>query len=89
MPVLIIAVISVVLLPFMLNKIIAFVKETNDINYIVWQSIGNDSGTDPQRFTSFLISFRDFYDHPILGNAAISGESWYEKIGAIFPQYPD
>ncbi len=36
----------------------------------------------PQRFTSFLISFRDFYNNPILGNAGIPGESWYEKIGA-------
>ncbi|HET7116731.1 MAG TPA: hypothetical protein VFI29_09580 [Hanamia sp.] len=82
MPLLIVASISVFLLPFMSKKIITFIKDTNDIDYIVWQSIGNESGIAPQRFTSFLISFRDFYNNPILGNAGITGESWYSKIGA-------
>ena len=82
LPLFIIAIISVFSLPFMSDKIISLAKETTNIDYIVWQSIGSESGFETQRFTSFLIAFRDFQINPILGTAGISGENWYNKIGA-------
>jgi hypothetical protein len=36
----------------------------------------------PQRFTSFVIAFRDFLDNPILGLGGANEESWTYKIGA-------
>ncbi|MGH2562955.1 MAG: hypothetical protein ACRDE8_13065 [Ginsengibacter sp.] len=81
-PLLLTAAIFVFSLPFMSNKIEALTKETDDVDYIVWKSIGNESNSAPQRFTSFFISYRDFYNNPILGNANITGKSWYDKIGA-------
>lgn len=81
-PLLLTAAIFVFSLPFMSNKIETLTKETEDVDYIVWQSIGNESGSAPQRFTSFFISYRDFYNNPILGNANIAGKSWLNKIGA-------
>ena len=59
-PLLLFAAIFIFSLPFMSKKIGTVAKETDDIDYIVWQSIGNESGSAPQRFTSFLIAFRDF-----------------------------
>lgn len=82
LPLLLIAAISVFSLPFMSNKIVGLAKETNDVDYIVQQSIGEEEGTNTQRFTSFLIAFKDFANDPILGNAGINGKSWIDKIGA-------
>ena len=82
LPILIIAMISIFSLPFMSDKIITLIKETTDIDYIVWKSIGSETGSELQRFSSFLISFRDFIYNPLLGTAGIDGENWYSKIGA-------
>ncbi len=82
LPILVIAIISIFSLPFMSDKIIGLIKETTDIDYIVWKSIGSETGADLQRFSSFLISFRDFTNNPLLGTAGIDGKNWYTKIGA-------
>lgn len=81
-PLVLIGIIAIFSLPFMSDKIFSLAKQTTDIDYIVWQSIGSESGFDTQRFTSFLIAFRDFYNNPLLGTAGIAGENWYSKIGA-------
>ena len=69
-------------LPFMSNKIVSLVKETSETDLIVEKSIGGETSTTPQRFTSFLIAFRNFYNNPILGLGQNDKESWTNKIGA-------
>ncbi|HEY5123881.1 MAG TPA: hypothetical protein VIK14_09120 [Ignavibacteria bacterium] len=81
-PVMITALIFIFSLPFMSNKIVSLVNETDEINFMVEKAIGSESGIAPQRFSSFLIAFRDFYNNPILGTGGISGENWTNKIGA-------
>ncbi len=81
-PLLVIAIIFAFSLPFMSNKIIKLIEETKNVDYIVWKSIGNPVGSAPQRFSSFFIAFRDFYQNPVLGTGGIAGASWYNKIGA-------
>ena len=48
------------------------------IDIMVENSIGRESSIAPQRFASFMIAFRDFLAHPILGlggNAESAGQS--------------
>ena len=82
LPLIISTFIYVFSLPFMGNKIISLLDETNNINGIVQQSMYRETGTSPQRFSSLLIDLKDFYNNPILGLGGNSEESWTTKIGA-------
>jgi hypothetical protein len=82
LPIIITASIFIFSLPFMSNKIISLVNETNEIDLIVAESIGIETQEAPQRFTSFMIAIRDFYNNPILGLGSFKEESWTSKIGA-------
>lgn len=82
LPVMITTLIFIFSLPFMSNKIVSTLNETNEIDFQIEQSIGSETDLAPQRFSSFLIAFRDFYNNPILGTGGITGESWINKIGA-------
>jgi hypothetical protein len=83
LPVVVIALIFIASLPFMGDKIIALIKEASDVDYIVWKSVGSkDGGGELQRFSSFMICFRDFLNNPILGTGGITGKGWLDQIGA-------
>lgn len=82
LPVLVIALITFSSLPFMKNKIYEIISETKTIDQLIVRTIGRQENINPQRFTSFIISFRDFKNNPILGLGAHSEDSWTVKIGA-------
>jgi hypothetical protein len=82
LPVLIIVLFFISSLPFMKDKILELIEETNRIDNIVETSIGLERTVNPQRFTSFKIALVDFLDNPILGLAAHREETWTYKIGA-------
>jgi O-antigen ligase len=81
-PIAIIALIYISTLPFMSNKIIDMVNETNTLDQMIISTIGQDEESTPQRFTSFMITFVDFRDNPILGLGPDNDKSWVNKIGA-------
>lgn len=80
------AVISLIVLaftlPFMSDKIISLYREAEMIDIMVEGSIGRESSIAPQRFASFVIAFRDFLAHPLLGLGGNSEASWTASIGA-------
>ena len=82
LPVLIATLIFVFSLPFMRDKIVSLVDETRQIDIMVEASIGRELPIGPQRFTSFIIAFRDFRNNPILGLGGKDEERWTAKIGA-------
>ena len=82
LPVMIIGIIFLFSLRFMNNKLEELVNETHEIEYMVKQTIGRETGYAPQRFSSFLIDMRDFYNNPILGLGGHDEDSWTYKIGA-------
>jgi hypothetical protein len=67
-------------LPFMKDKIVNLLTETRNIDNIVWDSFGRENATTPQRFTSFLMTFIDFRDNPLLGLAGRSELSWIDRV---------
>lgn len=75
-------VILVFSLPFMSDKIVSLIDETGNIDYMVERSIGREESIQPQRFASFVISFRDFIDNPVLGLGGVNEARWTYKIGA-------
>jgi hypothetical protein len=82
LPVLVIGLIAFSSLPFMKNKIYEIISETRTIDQLIVRTIGRQENINPQRFTSFIISFRDFQKNPVLGMGAHSDDSWTVKLGA-------
>lgn len=82
LPVAIAAIIILFSLPFMKDKIIDLVTETQGVEDIVRESYGRERNTTPQRFSSFVITFIDFRNNPLLGLAAHSEESWTRQLGS-------
>jgi hypothetical protein len=86
LPILIVVVITVFSLPFMRNKISDLITESANYELIVENSVGSEIMRQPQRFTSFLISFKDFLNNPILGFGGHYEDRWFAKIDAnLFP----
>lgn len=81
LPLLLIGVIFIFSLPFMTEKIVRLVTDIENVDSIVAAGYGREQSVTPQRFTSFVIAFKDFLLHPVLGTGGISGESWTSKIG--------
>lgn len=69
-------------LPFMSDKIVSLYREAEMIDIMVEGSIGRESSIAPQRFASFMIAFRDFLAHPILGIGGNAEASWTVQAGA-------
>lgn len=69
-------------LPFMSDKILSLIREAEMIDIMVEGSIGRESSINPQRFASFMIAFRDFLAHPLLGLGGNNEASWTSRIGA-------
>jgi hypothetical protein len=81
-PVVVIALILFFSLPFMKDKIIELLTETETVEQIISDSVGREVNTTPQRFTSFLITFIDFKNNPVLGLAAHTEDSWTRRVGS-------
>lgn len=81
-PVVIVLIVMAFSLPFMSDKIVSLVKETEMIDIMVEGNIGRETSIAPQRFASFMIAFRDFVNNPILGLGGVAEESWTYKVGA-------
>jgi 4-amino-4-deoxy-L-arabinose transferase-like glycosyltransferase len=81
-PLIIALVVMALSLPFMSEKIISLINEAKMVEVIVERTIGREESLTPQRFTSFVIAFRDFLDNPIIGLGGANEESWTYKIGA-------
>jgi hypothetical protein len=69
-------------LPFMSNKIVELINETNELDLLIVNTIGREETATPQRFTSFMITYRDFKDNPVLGLGPDNEKSWINKVGA-------
>ena len=82
LPIILTALVYIISLPFMGNKIIGIANEINEMEMIVENSIGKDVPENPQRFVSFMIGFQDFLDNPILGISGDETTSWTKKIDA-------
>jgi hypothetical protein len=81
-PVAVILLIYMSTLPFMSKKVVELIDETKGIDQILEESYGIETSTAPQRFTSFLIAFKDFQNNPILGVAGHKEDTWTYKSGA-------
>ena len=82
LPIAVILVIYLSSLPFMSKKVIELIDETKGIDQLLEESYGREISATPQRFTSFLIAFKDFQNNPILGVAGHKEETWTYKIGS-------
>jgi hypothetical protein len=82
LPVAVFVFIAVSSLPFMKEKIVDLIGETENIDDLLYMSYGRESRITPQRFTSLLITWRDFKAHPVLGLAAHYEEEWTYKLGS-------
>ena len=82
LPIAVILVIYLSSLPFMSKKVIELIDETKGIDQLLEESYGSEISATPQRFTSFLIAFKDFQNNPILGVAGHKEETWTYKIGS-------
>lgn len=81
-PLLIVSVVFLFSLPFMGEKIYDLFAQMNQTNIIIEQSIGSEYTYNPQRFASFMISFKDFLENPFLGYGGHIEDRWFNKIGA-------
>jgi hypothetical protein len=82
LPLLVIALVYMLSLPFMTEKVIELLSKSLDIDQIIFNSFGRESNINPQRFESFIIAFRDFRHNPILGLGGHTEMSWLHLIGA-------
>jgi len=82
LPFAIVVLIYISTLPFMSNKIVDLISETNELDQLIVNTIGREETATPQRFTSFMITFVDFKNNPILGLGPVSEKSWIYRIGA-------
>jgi hypothetical protein len=77
-------------LPFMSNKIVDLLNETNTMDQLILNSVnlgrGPGAGIEetytPQRFTSFMLTYKDFKANPLLGIGPDNEKSWINVIGA-------
>ena len=81
-PAVIVLIIVAFTLPFMSDKIVSLYREAEMIDIMVEGSIGRETSIAPQRFASFMIAFRDFLAHPILGIGGNADASWTVQAGA-------
>lgn len=81
-PAVIVLIIVAFTLPFMSDKIVSLYREAETIDIMVEGSIGRETSIAPQRFASFVIAFRDFLAHPILGIGGNADASWTVQAGA-------
>ena len=79
-PFLLLIIILLFSLPFMTEKISKIFEEATRVDVIVEESIGRENARNPQRFASFIITFRDFKNNPLLGYGGHVEDRWYSQI---------
>ena len=82
MPLAIIGMIYLSSLPFMSKKVLQVVAETKQVDQLLEETYGVDFQSNPQRFTSIMISIKDFTLNPILGTGGNNEDSWTYKVGS-------
>ena len=82
LPFAIVALIYISTLPFMSNKVLDMINETNEMDQLIVNTIGREESATPQRFTSFMIAFVDFKNNPVLGLGPDGDKAWTARIGA-------
>jgi len=81
-PFAVIALVYVSSLPFMSKKVIELIDETKTVNQLLEDTYGRESASTPQRFTSFLLTFKDFKDNPLLGVGGHREATYVFKLGS-------
>jgi hypothetical protein len=87
LPFVTVALVYVATLPFMSKKVIDLIDETKNVDVLIERTIGLEGEFTPQRFTSFVITFKDFQNNPLFGLGPRREDSWtvklYSNISAI------
>jgi hypothetical protein len=87
LPFMIVSLIYIATLPFMSKKVIDLIDETKNVDLLIERTIGMEGEYTPQRFTSFVITFKDFKNNPVLGLGPHREDSWtvrlFSNISAI------
>ena len=81
-PLAIVAMIYLSSLPFMSKKVFQVMDETKQVDDLLEATYGVDFQSNPQRFTSIMISLKDFAENPILGIGGNNTGSWTYKVGS-------
>jgi hypothetical protein len=69
-------------LPFMSKKVIELIDETKGVDQLLEGTYGAETTATPQRFTSFMLTFVDFRNNPILGVGGHKEDTYLYKIGS-------
>jgi hypothetical protein len=80
-PVIIIGLVLVFSLPFMSDKIMHLIQDANEVEIILEAGYGRESSLTPQRFSSFMIAFKNFLHDPVLGTGGFANAKWTDRIG--------
>jgi hypothetical protein len=82
LPFAIVSVVYLSSLPFMSKKLIDLIDETKGVDQLLEGTYGKETATTPQRFTSFMLTFIDFRNNPILGVCGHKEVTYTFKIGS-------
>jgi hypothetical protein len=81
-PFAIVALVYLSSLPFMSKKVIELIDETKGVDQLLEGTYGRETAATPQRFTSFMLTFIDFRNNPILGVGGHKEATYIYKIGS-------
>lgn len=81
-PFAIVATVYIASLPFMSKKLFNLIDETKTVDILLENTYGSETSSTPQRFTSFLLTFIDFRNNPILGVGGNKAETYTYKLGS-------
>jgi hypothetical protein len=82
LPFAVIAIVYLSSLPFMSKKVIELIDETKGIDQLLEGTYGMETASTPQRFTSFMLTFIDFRNNPVLGVGGHKEDTYTYKIGS-------
>ncbi len=82
LPFTIVALVYLFSLPFMSKKVMELIDETKAIDQLLEGTYGRETTSTPQRFTSFLLTYVDFRNNPILGVGGHKEDTFLYKIGS-------
>lgn len=82
LPFSIVALVYIASLPFMSKKVFELIDETKGVNQLLEDTYGREASATPQRFTSFVLAFKDFQSNPLLGVGGHREATYIYKIGS-------
>jgi hypothetical protein len=65
----------------MSEKIVDLIQDANEVEIILEAGYGRESSLTPQRFSSFVIAFKNFLHDPVLGTGGLANSRWTDSIG--------